>query len=215
MNDFALRAELIRVGQGLAAQNLNRGASGNISVRCGEGMLISPSGLGADGLTPEDIVFVDAAGRACGQRAPSSEWLFHRDILAARPEFGAVVHTHSVAATTLACLRKEIPAIHYMILMAGGDNIPCTGYATFGTQALSELAVAELQERKACLLANHGVIAAGKTLEEAARLAGEVEMLATLYLQALQIGEPVLLTREELQAARQQFEALRYGEQGA
>ncbi len=215
MNDLALRAELIRVGQQLAAQNLNRGASGNISVRCGEGMLISPSGLGVGALTPEDIVFVDAVGRAYGQRAPSSEWLFHRDILAARPEFGAVVHTHSVAATTLACLRKAIPAIHYMILMAGGDNIPCTGYATFGTQALSDLAVAALQERKACLLANHGVIAAGKTLEEAARLAGEIEMLATLYLQALQIGEPVLLTREELQAARQQFEALRYGEQGA
>jgi len=213
MNDRALRSELIRVGKQLEAMNLNRGASGNISVRCGEGMLVSPSGLGVGGLTLEDIVFVDAAGRSHGARAPSSEWLFHRDILAAHPEFGAVVHTHSVAATTLACLRKEIPAIHYMILMAGGDNIPCTGYATFGTQALSDMAVAALKDRKACLLANHGVIAVGKTLEEAAHLAGEVEMLATLYLQALQIGEPVLLTREDLQAARRQFEALRYGEQ--
>lgn len=213
MNDQSLRAELIRVGKQMEAMHLNRGASGNISVRSGEGMLVSPSGLGVGGLTPEDIVFVDAAGRSHGSRSPSSEWLFHRDILAAHPEFSAIVHTHSVAATTLACLRKDIPAIHYMILMAGGDNIPCTGYATFGTQALSDLAVAALKDRKACLLANHGVIAAGKTLEEAARLAGEVEMLATLYLQALQIGEPVLLTREELEAAKQQFEALRYGEQ--
>jgi L-fuculose-phosphate aldolase len=192
--------------------NLSHGRSGNISVRCGEGMLISPSGCAIGDLAPDDFVLVDAKGAPQGQRTPSSEWRIHRDIFAARLEFGAVVHTHSRAATALACLRRDIPAIHYMILMGGGSSIRCSDYATFGTQMLSDMAIAALVDRNACLLANHGVLAAGGTLEEAVRLAEEVENLAILYSAALAIGDPVVLTQGELDGAKQQFESLRYGQ---
>jgi L-fuculose-phosphate aldolase len=174
-------------------------------------MLISASGAQLGNLRNEDVVFVDAMGHSTGASAPSSEWRFHRDILAARPEVSAVVHTHSVAATALACLRKEIPPFHYMVLRAGGHNVRCAGYATFGTQELSDLVVAALADRKACLLANHGMIAVGDGLQDAASLAGEIESLAELYTRALQIGEPILLTGEELEAAQWQFRELRYG----
>ena len=213
MNENQLRGELARVAKKLDAQGLNRGSSGNLSVRLGDGMLITPSGMGAEGLNAEDLVFVDGQGKAQGRHKPSSEWLFHRDIYAARPEFGAVIHTHSVAATTLACMRRDIPPFHYMILMAGGDSIRCSGYATFGTQALSDAVLAAMQDRRACLMANHGMIAAGKNLADAFKLAVEVETLAEQYLRALQAGGPVLLTDDELRDAQRQFAALRYGEQ--
>ncbi len=212
MNENQLRGELARISKRLDAQGLNRGSSGNLSVRHEDGMLITPSGMGAEGLTGEDMVFVDAQGQAHGRRKPSSEWLFHRDILAQRPEFGAVIHTHSVAATALACMRRDIPPFHYMILMAGGDSIRCSGYATFGTQALSDVVLEALQGRRACLLANHGMIAAGRNLLDAFKLAVEVETLAELYLRTLQAGGPVMLTEEELEAACRQFAELRYGE---
>ncbi len=212
MNENQLRGELARVAKRLDDQGLNRGSSGNLSVRHEGGMLVTPSGMGAAGLTGEDMVFVDAQGQAHGRRKPSSEWLFHRDILAQRPEFGAVIHTHSVAATALACMRRDIPPFHYMILMAGGDSIRCSGYATFGTQALSDAALEALQGRRACLLANHGMIAAGRNLLDAFKLTVEVETLAELYLRTLQAGGPVMLTGEELEAARRQFAELRYGE---
>lgn len=211
MNENQLRGELARVAKRLDDQGLNRGSSGNLSVRFEGGMLISPSGMGA-GLTGDDIVFVDEQGRAHGRRKPSSEWLFHRDILAQRSEFGAVIHTHSVAATALACMRRDIPPFHYMILMAGGDTIRCSGYATFGTQALSDAALEAMRDRRACLLANHGMIAAGKNLLDAFKLAVEVETLAEQYLRTLQAGGPVLLTADELRDARRQFAELRYGE---
>lgn len=212
MNEAQLRGELARVAKKLDAQGLNRGSSGNLSVRFGDGMLITPSGMGAEGLNAEDLVFVDGEGGAHGSRKPSSEWLFHRDIFAARPEFGAVIHTHALAATTLACLRRDIPPFHYMILMAGGDNIRCSTYATFGTQALSDAVLEAMHQRRACLLANHGMIAAGKNLADAFKLAVEVETLAEQYLRTLQAGGPVLLTAQEIEAARQQFAELRYGE---
>jgi L-fuculose-phosphate aldolase len=212
MNENQLRGELARIAKRLDAQGLNRGSSGNLSVRHEDGMLVTPSGMGAEGLTGEDMVYVDAQGQAHGRRKPSSEWLFHRDILAAHPEWSAVIHTHSVAATALACMRKDIPPLHYMILMAGGDSIRCSDYATFGTQALSDAALKALEGRRACLLANHGLIAAGKNLLDAFKLAVEVETLAELYLRTLQSGGPVLLTAEELEAARRQFAELRYGE---
>lgn len=215
MNEYQLRGELARIAKTLDAQGLNRGSSGNLSARFEDGMLVTPSGMGADGLTADDIVFVDAEGRAHGRRKPSSEWLFHRDILAARPEFGAVIHTHSVAATALACLRRDIPPLHYMILAAGGDSIRCSDYATFGTQALSDAVLAALADCRACLLANHGMIAAGTNLAAALSLAVEVENLAELYLRTTQAGGPVLLTPAEIDAARQQFAALRYGEADA
>lgn len=213
MNENQLRGELARIAKKLDDRGLNRGSSGNLSARHGDGMLVTPSGMGASGLTGEDMVFVDAAGVAHGRRRPSSEWLFHRDILARRPEFGAVIHTHSPAATTLACMRRDIPPLHYMILMAGGDSIRCADYATFGTQELSDAALSALEGRSACLLSNHGMIAAGKDLSGAFRLAVEVETLAEMTLRALQAGGPVLLTAEQLEAARRQFEELRYGEQ--
>jgi len=205
MNENELRSELARIAKRLDELGLNRGTSGNLSVRCGEGFLITPSGMGAEGLGEDDIVFVNLDGTARGRWQPSSEWLFHRDILAQRPEFGAVVHTHAIAATALACLRKDIPPFHYMIALMGGDNIRCADYATFGTQELSANALTALRGRKSCLLANHGMIAAGADLAEAFRIAVEVETLSELYLRALQAGQPVLLTAEEFQAAKNRF----------
>lgn len=212
MNEAGLRRELVRFAGKLDAQGLNRGTSGNLSVRCGEGFLITPSGMGAEGLTEDDIVWVSFDGTARGRWQPSSEWLFHRDILVQRPEFGAVIHTHSIAATTLACLRKDIPPLHYMIALAGGDSIRCADYATFGTQALSDAALDALRRRRACLLANHGMIAAGKDLAEAFNVAVEVETLSELYWRSLQAGQPVLLTSDEFRHAKKRFAS--YGKPG-
>jgi L-fuculose-phosphate aldolase len=205
MTENELRSELVRIANKLDAQGLNRGTSGNLSARFGEGMLITPSGMGAEGLTEDDIVFVHMDGTSRGRWQPSSEWLFHRDIFVQREEVGAVVHTHSVAATALACLRKAIPPFHYMIALMGGDNIRCAKYATFGTQQLSDHALLALRGRKACLLSNHGMIAVGKDLAEAFRITVEVETLSEMYLLALQAGEPVLLTAEEFKAAQSRF----------
>ena len=195
----------MRIANKLDAEGLNRGTSGNLSARYGEGMLITPSGMGAEGLGEDDIVFMNMDGTARGRWQPSSEWLFHRDIFVQREEVGAVVHTHSVAATALACLRKDIPPFHYMIALIGGDNIRCAQYATFGTQELSNNALNALKDRKACLLANHGMIAAGKDLAEAFKITVEVETLSEMYLRALQIGEPVLLSAQEFQDAQRRF----------
>ena len=205
MNEKELRSEMVRITKRLDELGLNRSTSGNLSARFNDGMLITPSGMGAEGLTEDDIVFVHMDGTARGRWQPSSEWLFHRDILAQRPEAGAVVHTHSIAATALACLRKDIPSFHYMIALVGGDNIRCAKYATFGTQALSDNALAALRDRKACLLANHGMIATGIDLAEALRITVEVETLSEMYLRALQAGEPVLLSAQEFRDAQQRF----------
>lgn len=205
MNEKELRSELVRIANKLDAEGLNRGTSGNLSARYGEGMLITPSGMGAEGLGEDDIVFMNMDGTARGRWQPSSEWLFHRDIFVQREEVGAVVHTHSVAATALACLRKDIPPFHYMIALIGGDTIRCAQYATFGTQELSNNALNALKDRKACLLANHGMIAAGKDLAEAFKITVEVETLSEMYLRALQIGEPVLLSAQEFQDAQRRF----------
>ncbi|MHB1238059.1 MAG: class II aldolase/adducin family protein [Gallionella sp.] len=205
MNENELRSGMVCITKKLDELGLNRGASGNLSARYGEGMLITPSGMGAEGLTEDDIVFVHMDGTVRGRWQPSSEWLFHRDILAQRGEVGAVVHTHSIAATALACLRRDIPPFHYMIALVGGDTIRCAKYATFGTQALSDNAMAALRDRKACLLSNHGMIATGIDLAEAFRIAVEVETLSEMYLRALQAGEPVLLSAQEFQDAQKCF----------
>jgi L-fuculose-phosphate aldolase len=207
MNEAQLRSELVRITKKLDEQGLNRGTSGNASVRYGEGMLITPSGMGAEGLGEDDIVFMKMDGTVRGRWQPSSEWLFHRDIFAQREEVGAIVHTHSIASTALACLRKDIPPFHYMIALIGGDNIRCAEYATFGTQALSDNALSALRGRKACLLANHGMIAAGENLDEAYKVAVEVETLSEMYLRALQVSEPVLLSPREFQDAQRRFGA--------
>ena len=205
MNEQELRTELVRITKKLDVLGLSHGTAGNLSAHFGEGFLITPSGLGAEGLTEDDIVFVEMSGKSRGRWQPSSEWLFHRDIYAQRPEFGAVIHTHCNAATALACLRRDIPPFHYMLALLGGDSLRCADYATFGTQALSDNALLAMKHRKACLLANHGMIAAGKTLAEAYRNTIEVENLSELYLRALSVGEPVLLTAREFQAAMHQF----------
>lgn len=205
MTQSELRNELVNFTQRADASGLNRGASGNLSVRCGDGFLITPSGFGAEGLTADDVVFVDFAGKTQGRWHPSSEWLFHRDLYVGRHEFNAIVHTHSIAATSLACLRREIPAFHYMIALMGGDNIRCADYATFGTQQLSHAALLAMSGRKACLLANHGVLAAGHNIAEAFKIAVEVESLSEMYLKALSVGEPVLLNDAEFRAAQAKF----------
>jgi L-ribulose-5-phosphate 4-epimerase len=201
--DVELRRGIIETARRMNALGINQGTSGNVSARRGDGLLVTPSGVDYDTLQPEDIVAMNFDGSwrcAVETRRPSSEWRFHRDILKARQELGAVVHTHALHATALACLGREIPAFHYMVAVAGGDTIRCAPYATFGTQALSDHALQALQGRKACLLANHGMIACGTDLGRALALAVEVETLAAQYWHALQLGEPNLLSADEMAA---------------
>ncbi len=189
----------------LERMGLNKGMAGNVSVRWDEGFLVTPSGMAAGKVHPEDIVRMSLEGEAEGRRAPSSEWRFHRDIYASRPDVGAVVHCPAPFCVALAVLHKDIPPYHYMVAKAGGKDIRCAPYATYGTQTLSDHALAALRDRTACLLANHGMIACGKTLEEALTLAVEVEELAEGYWRALQIGQPVLLDDAEMARVLEKF----------
>ena len=201
----ALRSAIIATALGMNATGINRGKSGNVSARIDGGFLITPSGLPYAETTTNDIVAVDEAGIASGTRKPSSEWRFHRDIYRARPQAAAIVHAHSPFATTLACLDRGIPAFHYMIAMAGGNDIRCAPYATFGTQELSDAALSALDGRKACLLSHHGMIAIGESLDKALALAVEVETLAEMYWRALQIREPEVLSDAEMQTVLAKF----------
>lgn len=210
MNQAKLRRALIDTTIAAQREGLNRGASGNLSVRCGDGFLITPSGVPAMEQNADDVVWMDFNGNAQGQLKPSSEWRFHRDLFAARPEFGAVLHAHSTFATTLACLGHDIPPFHYMIAAAGGKTIRCAPYATFGTQALSDYAITSMEGRKACLLANHGLLVAESSLERALALAMEVENLCELYCRTLQIGMPILLSDEEMEVVLEKFKS--YGQ---
>jgi len=185
---------------------LNRGTSGNASMRDGGGFIITPSGVTIERLHDGAMVKMTLEGESEAGKKPSSEWRFHRDIYVARPEVNAIVHTHSMFATTVACLRRNIPAFHYMIAVAGGNDIRCAPYALFGSQALSDAALSALANRKACLLANHGMIALGRDLEDALGVAVEVENLAEQYWRLLQLGEPPLLTDEEMEAVFAQFQ---------
>ena len=205
MSDIAARQGIIDCALRMNALRINRGTSGNVSTRTAGGFLITPSGLGYEAMEPADIVEMTLAGEAQGTRAPSSEWRFHRDIYAARPEAAAVVHAHSSFATALSCVGLGIPAFHYMVAVAGGVDIRCAPYATFGTQQLSDNALAAIAGRQACLLANHGMIALGATLGEALILAVEVEALAEQYWLAKQIGEPKLLSDFEMQVVLGKF----------
>jgi L-fuculose-phosphate aldolase len=191
------------------ALGINRGKTGNVSARVDGGFLVTPSALAYDRTEPEDVVRVDDAGAAHGRRKPSSEWRFHRDIYAARAEVAAIVHAHSPFATTLACLDRGIPPFHYMVAVAGGADIRCAPYATFGTQALSDNALEALDGRKACLLAHHGMIAVGESLDAALALAVEVETLAETYWRALQVGEPARLDDDEMQRVLARFATYR------
>ena len=205
MIDAALRERIVATARRMNALGINQGSSGNVSARVEGGFLVTPSGVPYEELEPADIVHVGRDGHATGHRAPSSEWRFHRDIYARRPEAGAVVHTHSAFATTLACLRRPIPAFHYEVAFAGGTDIRCAPYRTFGTQALSDAALAALEGRRACLLAHHGVIAFGTDLDDALRLADKVEALARLYWQAIQVAEPTVLDEAEMARVLERF----------
>ncbi len=212
MNEPELRAALAGTARQTVSQGLNKGASGNVSVRLGEGFLITPSGLPNDTLQPDQMVVVDMAGQSSGSLKPSSEWRIHRDIYRARPEVDAVVHAHSLHAVSLACLRRDIPAFHYMVAAAGGKDIRCAAYATFGTQALSDAVLVALQDRRACLMANHGLVAVGASLDAALSLAVEVEALCAQFWRATLMGEPVLLDDTEMDEVLERFK--HYGQRG-
>lgn len=204
-----LREQLLNTTRRLHELGLNKGTSGNVSVRDGKSLLVTPTGLEVDAMTPRDMVAMDFDGqpklKGEDERKPTSEWRFHRDILQARLEVNAVIHAHSMFATTLACLHMEIPAFHYMIAAGGGDSIRCSPYALFGSQELSDAAVEALQDRRACLLANHGMITLGETLTEALDVAVEVENLCEQYWRALQIGKPHVLSEKEMAEVFQTF----------
>jgi L-fuculose-phosphate aldolase len=216
-DEQALRQSVIATALAMNAAGINRGKSGNVSARLSragfDGFLVTPTGVPYAQTGPGDIVAMTLAGEAQGQRLPSSEWRFHRDIYATRADALAIVHTHAPFATSLACLHRGIPAFHYMVAVAGGIDIRCAPYATFGTQQLSDHALEALVGRKACLLANHGMIALGDSLAHALALAVEVETLAEMYWRALQIGEPVQLSGEEMAIVLQKFAT--YGQPGA
>jgi L-fuculose-phosphate aldolase len=207
-----LRMMVIAACRELARRGLTHGKSGNVSVRCDEQrFFVSPTGMEYETLQVDDIPLMDLDGRWFGCRRPSSEWRFHRDILKSRADVGAVVHTHSPKATALACTGRGIPAFHYMVAVAGGTDIRCAPYYAFGTQELSDAALAALKDRRACLLANHGVIATGKDLPAAMSLAGEVESLAGQYCAALALGEVRILDSAQMRVVLEKFRT--YGQQ--
>jgi len=211
-DELWLRQEIIDTTLAMSGEGLSPGTSGNVSARFGDGFLITPTGMAYDDLIPEDIVFIDDKGApAKGARKPSSEWRFHRSAYAVRQDAKAIVHTHSRFATALACARKPIPAFHYMVAVAGGSDIPLADYATFGTRELADAVASALKDRKACLMANHGQIACGETLDAALGLAREVETLAAQYVAALQIGEQHILDDEEMRRVLKRFKS--YGQQ--
>jgi L-fuculose-phosphate aldolase len=208
------RTTVIAACRELTRRGLTHGTSGNVSVRYDERrFFVSPSGMNYEVLQADDVPLMDLDGRWFGRRRPSSEWRFHRDIFNSRHDVGAIVHTHSPQATALACTGRGIPAFHYMVAVAGGRDIRCAPYHAFGTQELSDAALAALKDRKACLLANHGVIATGPDLPAATSLAGEVENLALQYCAALALGEVRILDDAEMCRVVEKFRT--YGQQNA
>jgi L-fuculose-phosphate aldolase len=205
IKDREKRQSIIDACLRMNVSGINQGTSGNISLRHGDGMLITPTSTPYEAMKPEQIVFMRMDGSHDAAQRPSSEWRFHLDILRARPEINAVVHAHPPYSTILAIMGLEIPPIHYMIAAAGGDTIRCAPYATYGTSELSDHAVKALEDRFACLLGHHGMIAIGSSLAKALWLAVEVEALARQYHGCLQIGTPPLLSRDEIERVRQKF----------
>lgn len=206
-----LRAAVLAAAMEMSRRGLSPGRSGNVSARTAEGMLITPSGLAYDTLRPGDMVPVrDDGNVSSGRLKPSSEWQLHLEAYRARPDIGAIVHSHSMHAVVLACAHRPIPAFHYMVAVAGGDDIPLVPYATFGTEELARLAANGLRHRNACLLANHGQIAVAGTPAEALELAAEVETLAEQFCKVLAIGEPKILSTDEMAEVLRRFK--RYGQ---
>lgn len=210
MKDKELRERMVAACRQMNASGINQGTSGNLSVRMGDGFLITPSSLPYDTMKPEDLVEMGFDGTYVGGR-PSSEWRFHRDILQQRTDVDVVLHCHSIYATTLACHHREIPAFHYMVGIAGGTNIRCAEYATFGTQALSDAALKALEGRMACLLGQHGQISLGHAFDDALWMASEVETLSRQYVQALTLGDPPILSDAEMERVIDQMKRMSYG----
>jgi L-fuculose-phosphate aldolase len=210
--DFQLRTEMVDICRRMNSSGINQGTAGNLSARIDGGFLITPTSLPYERMGPEDIVEMDFDGTYAGKHRPSSEWRFHRDILKKRTDVDVVLHCHSIYATTLAVHHKSIPSFHYMTGVAGGTDIRCSPYATFGTQQLSDNALEALEGRLACLLGQHGQISLGKNLEHALWLAIEVETLSRLYVQALTIGDPPILSDEEMGRVIQQMRQMSYGQ---
>ncbi len=208
----ALGAEILRTCRELERRGLNQGTAGNVSVRLPDGFLVTPSGMPYDVMRPRDMVRMDFSGGHRAKAKPSSEWRLHLDVYKSRPEIGAVIHTHSGYATTLACLRRPIPSFHYIIAFFGGDDIRCSDYATYGTQELSDLVVAALKDRQAALMGSHGLIVVAENLTKALALTVEAETLAMMYWRAIQAGEPVILPSDEIERVRRKAAASGYGQ---
>ena len=208
-DDTQTREAAVATVRRMDALGMNRGSTGNLSVRAEHrgqaGMLITPTGMGADELRPQDLVWVGWDGRVEGDWQPSSEWHFHRAVYLARPDLNAVLHTHSTHAAALACLRRELPAFHYMVAVAGGTNVPCIPYFLFGTEDLSQAVGGAMTDRDACLMANHGLVAAGVNLAKAMKVLQEIESLCEVYLKALAVGEPAVLSQAEMAEVIQKF----------
>jgi L-fuculose-phosphate aldolase len=213
MKEKDLRQSLVTRCRDLEKFGLNQGTAGNLSIRFGDVMLITPSAVPYDQLTQAMIASMPLDGEYgawTGPLPPSSEWRIHLDILKGRPDVGALIHTHSLYATTLSMLRKPIPAAHYMIAAFGGPTIRCTDYAPFGTKELSDLALAGLEGRTGVLLGSHGMIVAGTTLDEAMWRAVELETLAKMYYLASSIGTPAILDDEEIGRIVERFKTYGY-----
>lgn len=211
LDEADLRRRMVETCRQMNATGINQGTAGNLSHRLDDGFLITPTSMPYDRMGPDDLVLMRFDGSFTGRHRPSSEWRFHRDILAHRGDVDVVLHCHSIYATTLACHHRTIPSFHYMTGVAGGTDIRCARYATFGTQQLSDNAIEALEGRLACLLGQHGQISLGKTLDAALWLANEVETLARLYIQALAIGEPPVLSDEEMARVIEQMRRMSYG----
>lgn len=205
-----LRGNMIETCLKMNAHGINQGTSGNLSVRYGDGFLITPSSTPYDQISPEDIVQMDWDGTYLGPR-PSSEWRFHRDILKTRVDVDVVLHCHSTFATAVACHHRDIPAFHYIVGLMGGNTLRCAPYATFGTQELSNAAIDALEGRMACLLAQHGQISLGKNVDGALAMAIEVESLAKIYINACVLGEPPVLPDSEMDRVLEQMKRMSYG----
>lgn len=200
------RLKIIEIALKMSESKLSPGRSGNVSCRWDGGMLITPTAMPYHLMQADDIVFVSDEGVFDAEkRKPSTEWPFHQTVYEARGDAGAVVHCHSLNATALACLNKNIPAFHYMVAIAGGNHIPLVPYATFGTKKLAKLIKSAIKDRSACLLANHGQIAFGNTLDSAFELAVEVETLASQYVAALSVDEPKILSDAEMRKVLKKF----------
>ncbi|GAB2181415.1 class II aldolase/adducin family protein [Denitratisoma sp. agr-D3] len=211
MSSDDLKGQVLATARAMNAAGINRGSAGNVSARCGSGFLITPTGMAYTDCEAADMVFFALDGETEGRRKPSSEWRFHRDIYAARPEVGAVVHTHSPFATSLACMGTEIGPFHYMIARFGGKTVRCADYALFGSQALSDAILRALEDRCACLMAHHGMVVAAANLNKALDLAVELETLCEQYWRVLQLGQPKLIDDAEMDRVLEKFTT--YGQQ--